>query len=135
MSKNLATRVRLGSFEVDLSAGELRNGNATVVLLPDQPLQLLRMLIEAEGEIVSREQIEKRLWSSDTVVEFDSGINSAIKKLRRALGDSGDEPRYIETISKRGYRLLVPVERPAVITSAPQEHDQKPAMEQFYPIG
>jgi eukaryotic-like serine/threonine-protein kinase len=135
MSKNLATRVQLGSFEVDLSAGELRNGNATVVLLPDQPLQLLRMLIEAEGEIVSREQIEKRLWSSDTVVEFDSGINSAVKKLRRALGDSGDEPRYIETISKRGYRLLVPVERPAVITSAPQEHDQKPAVEQSIQSG
>jgi DNA-binding winged helix-turn-helix (wHTH) protein/tetratricopeptide (TPR) repeat protein len=133
MSENLANRVRLGSFEVDLSAGELRNGNATVLLLPDQPFQVLRMLIEADGEIVSREQIEKRLWPNDTVVEFDSGINSAVKKLRRALGDSGDEPRYIETISKRGYRLLVPVERLAPVASPPQQPDQKSAVEHTSP--
>jgi DNA-binding winged helix-turn-helix (wHTH) protein len=104
-------RVRLGTFEVDLRAGELRNGNADVLLLPDQPLQLLRMLVEADGEIVTREQIEKNLWPDDTVVEFDSGINTAVKKLRRAFGDSHNEPRYIETISKRGYRLMVAVER------------------------
>ena len=130
MGENLANRVRLGSFQVDLCAGELRNGNATVVLLPDQPLQVLRMLVEADGAIVSREQIEKRLWPNDTVVEFDSGINSAVKKLRRALGDSGDESSYIETISKRGYRLLVPVERQAAIaTVAKEEPEQKPALE------
>lgn len=135
MNENLASRVRLGSFEVDLSAGELRDGNAAVLLLPDQPLQVLRMLIEADGAIVSREQIEKKLWPHDTVVEFDSGINSAVKKLRRALGDSGDEPRYIETISKRGYRLLVPVARVAIITTAPPEDEQKLVVEESVQSG
>jgi serine/threonine protein kinase/Tfp pilus assembly protein PilF len=69
------------------------------------------MLVECEDELVTREEIQKKLWPNDTVVEFDQGINAAIKKLRQALGDSADEPRYIETIARRGYRLMVPVER------------------------
>ena len=72
-----------------------------VQVLPDQPLQILRILIEADGEIVSRDEIRQRLWPEDTVVEFDHSINTAIKKLRRALVDSGDEPHYIGTIAKR----------------------------------
>ena len=111
MKDTLPPRVRLGAFEVDLRAGELRQDDAAVLVLPDQPLQILRMLIEADGEIVTREEIRQRLWPNDTIVEFDHSINSAIKKLRRALVDSGDEPHYIGTIAKRGYRLLVTVER------------------------
>ena len=107
----LHPRVRLGVFEVDLRAGELRQDEGAVLVLADQPLQILRILIEADGEIVSRDEIRQRLWPDDTVVEFDHSINNAIKKLRRALVDSGDEPHYIGTIAKRGYRLLVPVER------------------------
>ncbi len=103
MKDTLPPRVRLGAFEVDLRAGELRQDDAAVLVLPDRPLQILRMLIEADGEIVTREEIRQRLWPNDTIVEFDHSINSAIKKLRRALVDSGDEPHYIGTIAKRGY--------------------------------
>ena len=111
MKGTLPQRVRLGVFELDLRAGELRQDNGAVLVLPDQPLQILRILIEADGEIVTRDEIRQRLWPDDTIVEFDHSINNAIKKLRRALVDSGDEPHYIGTIAKRGYRLLVPVER------------------------
>jgi DNA-binding winged helix-turn-helix (wHTH) protein/tetratricopeptide (TPR) repeat protein len=117
MKGTLPDRVRLGVFEVDLRAGELRQGDGAVLVLPDQPLQILRMLIEADGEIVTREEICQRLWPNDTIVEFDTSINTAIKKLRRALVDSADEPHYIGTIAKRGYRLLVPVERVAIENS------------------
>src|SRR5579863_10365375 len=110
MKGTLPQRVRLGVFEVDLRAGELRQDEGAVLVLPDQPLQILRMLVEAGGEIVTREEIRQRLWPDDTIVEFDHSINNAIKKLRRALVDSGDEPHYIGTIAKRGYRLLVPVQ-------------------------
>lgn len=111
MKGTLPQRVRLGVFEVDLRAGELRQDNGAVLVLSDQPLQILRILIEAGGEMVTRHEIRQRLWPDDTIVEFDHSINNAIKKLRRALVDSGDEPHYIGTIAKRGYRLLVPVER------------------------
>ena len=95
MKGTLPQRVRLGVFEVDLRAGELRQDNGAVLVLSDQPLQILRILIEADGEIVSRDEIRQRLWPDDTIVEFDHSINNAIKKLRRALVDSGDEPHYI----------------------------------------
>ena len=81
-----------------------------VRVLREQPLQILRTLVEREGELVNREEIRKKLWPNDTIVEFDHSINSAIKNLRRALGDSADQPNYIETVARRGYRLLVPVE-------------------------
>ena len=121
MKETLPDRVRLGVFDVDLRAGELRQGEGAVLVLPDQPLQILRMLVEADGEIVTRDQIRQRLWPDDTVVEFDHSINTAIKKLRRALVDSGDEPHYIGTIAKRGYRLLVPVERKEEGLGDPQQ--------------
>src|SRR5215469_4655321 len=112
MENALPDRVRLGVFEVDLRAGELRNGNDSAIV-PEQALRILRMLIEADGELVAREDIRRKLWPNDTVVEFDHSINTAIRNLRRALGDSPDEPKYIQTIARRGYRLLVPVERPS----------------------
>jgi len=110
MENTLPDRVRLGVFEVDLRVGELREGERSLIL-PEQALLILRMLVEGDGELVEREEIQKRLWPNDTVVEFDHSINTAMRKLRRALGDSPDEPKYIETIPRRGYRLLAPVER------------------------
>src|SRR5271166_3847489 len=109
MKNTLAVRVRIGVFELDLKSGELRN-NGDKTVLREQPLQILRMLVEREGELVAREEIRKKLWPNDTIVEFDHSINAAIKNLRRALGDSADEPKYIETLARRGYRLMAPVE-------------------------
>src|SRR5271154_3017733 len=107
-------RVRFGAFELDLSTGELRSIEApdpdNKVLLREQVFQVLRMLLEREGKIVTREEIKGRLWPDDTVVDFDHSINATIKTLRRALGDSADNPRYIETLARRGYRLMVMTE-------------------------
>jgi len=105
----LPDRVRFGAFELDLKSGALRTGDQKA-LLQEQPLQILRILVERGGEIVTREEIRKKLWPNDTIVEFDHSINAAIKNLRRALGDSANEPQYIETFARRGYRLMVPVE-------------------------
>src|SRR5712672_552924 len=109
-------RVRFGAFELDLGTGELRSieapGPNPKVLLREQVFQVLRMLLEREGKIVTREEIKSRLWANDTVVDFDHSINATIKTLRRALGDSADNPRYIETLARRGYRLLVATEWP-----------------------
>ena len=102
-------RVRFGCFELDPRAGELY-GNGQRTVLQEQQLKVLLMLIEREGELATREEIKKKLWPSDTIVEFDSGINATIRKLRRCLGDSAENPKYIETIAHRGYRLMVPVE-------------------------
>src|SRR5580700_4145089 len=107
-------RVRFGAFELDLSTGELRSIEApdpnNKVLLREQVFQVLQMLLEREGRIVTREEIKNRLWANDTVVDFDHSINATIKALRRALGDSADNPRYIETLARRGYRFLVTTE-------------------------
>src|SRR5580698_1440071 len=107
-------RVRFGDFEFDLSTGELRSIEApdpnNKVLLREQVFQVLRMLVEREGKIVTREEITSRLWANDTVVDFDQSINATIKALRRALGDSADNPRYVETLGRRGYRLMPAIE-------------------------
>jgi DNA-binding winged helix-turn-helix (wHTH) protein len=110
MKDTLSVRVRLGVFELDVRAGELRQDDERIALLQEQPFQVLLMLVEREGDIVTREEIRKKLWPNDTVVEFDHSINAAIRKLRQALDDSADEPRYIETLPRRGYRLMVAVE-------------------------
>ena len=110
MRNTLPDRVRIGIFEVDLRAGELRSGDNTI-WLQEQPLFVLRMLVEFAGEVVTREEIKQKLWPNDTVVDFDHGINATIRRLRQALGDSADEPKYLETIARRGYRLVAPVER------------------------
>ena len=114
-------RVRFGAFEFDLSTGELRSIEAPdpnhKVLLREQVFQVLKMLVEREGKIVTREEIKSRLWANDTVVDFDQSINATIKTLRRALGDSADDPRYIETLARRGYRLMLPIQ---YLESAPE---------------
>src|SRR6266576_5685830 len=107
-------RARFGAFELDLGTGELRSIEApdpnNKVILREQVFQALRMLIEREGKIVTREEIKSRLWPNDTVVDFDHSINATIKTLRRALEDSADNPRYIETLARRGYRLMPTIE-------------------------
>ena len=100
--------VRFGLFELDLRAAQLTR-NGTKIRLPQQPLQLLSVLIESPGEIVTREQLRQRLWPSDVFIDFDHGLNKSIQKLRDALGDSADSPRYIETIPRVGYRFIAPV--------------------------
>src|SRR5215472_5365898 len=109
MDIRASSRVRIGAFELDFRAGELlREGERLV--LQEQPLRILLMLVEAHGAIVTREEIKKRLWPNDTIVEFDHSIHTAINKLRRAFGDSADQPAYIQTVARRGYRLMVAVE-------------------------
>jgi len=100
--------VRFGLFELDLRAAQLTR-NGTRIRLPQQPLQLLSVLIESPGEIVTRERLRQRLWPSDVFIDFDHGLNKSIQKLRDALGDSADSPRYIETIPRVGYRFIAPV--------------------------
>jgi len=100
--------VRFGLFELDLRAGQLSR-NGAKIRLPQQSLQLLTALLERPGEILSREELTQRLWSSDVFVDFDHGLNKSIQKLRDALGDSADSPRYIETIPRVGYRFIAPV--------------------------
>src|SRR5215467_13670780 len=100
--------VRFESFEVDLRTGELRR-NGERVKLPEQSFQVLAMLLAMPGEVVMRQEIQKRLWPNDTVVEFENSINAAVKNLRIALGDSAEQPRYIETLPRRGYRFISPV--------------------------
>ena len=116
-----SARVRFGAFELDLSTGELRSIEApdpnNKVLLREQVFQVLRILLERDGKIVTREEIKGRLWPNDTVVDFDHSINATIKALRRALGDSADDPRYIETLARRGYRLIPTIE---YLESAPK---------------
>jgi len=110
MKNTLPLRLRFDVFELDLQSGELHKSGQRVVL-QDQPFQILRMLIEHAGAITTREEIQQQLWPNHTVVEFEHGINAAIEQLRVALGDSADNPKYLETVARRGYRLLVPVER------------------------
>jgi len=109
MEQTQSSRARFGPFEIDLRAGEL-HGKGEAILLPEQVFQVLRFLIEREGELVTRDELKKKLWPNDTVVEFEHSINAAIRKLRKILDDSAQNPRYIETLASRGYRLMVPVE-------------------------
>ncbi len=101
--------VRFATFELDLKSGEVRR-NGQRIRLQEQPLQVLTMLVEHAGDVVTREELRGRLWPDDTFVDFDQGLNKALNKVRRALGDSAELPRYIETLPKRGYRFIVPVE-------------------------
>jgi DNA-binding winged helix-turn-helix (wHTH) protein/cephalosporin-C deacetylase-like acetyl esterase len=110
-SSNPAETIRFGPFELDVRAGELCKGGSRI-RLPDQPLQVLLMLLERPGEVVLRQEIQNRLWPTSTVVEFDQSINAAVRRLRDALRESADKPRYIETIPRRGYRFIGQVEAP-----------------------
>jgi TolB-like protein/DNA-binding winged helix-turn-helix (wHTH) protein/Tfp pilus assembly protein PilF len=98
-------RLRFGVFEMDLGTGELRK-HGVQVRLQKQPFQVLAMLLEHAGEVVTREELQKELWPVDTSVDFDHGLNKTINKIREALGDSAESPRFVETVSRRGYRFL-----------------------------
>ncbi len=100
--------VRFGTFEADIGTGELRKGGVRIKL-HGQPFDVLALLLERPGEAVSREELRQRLWSTDTFVDFDAGVNTAINRLREALGDSAENPRFIETVPRRGYRFIAPI--------------------------
>src|SRR5436853_6617860 len=108
--RSARTSVRFGPFELDQDAGELRKGG-TKVRLQEQPLQILEILLGQPGKVVTREELRQQIWSSDTFVDFDHGINNAIKRLREALGDTAETPQYIETLPRRGYRFIGKIER------------------------
>jgi TolB-like protein/DNA-binding winged helix-turn-helix (wHTH) protein/Flp pilus assembly protein TadD len=99
---------RFGAFELDARAGELRKQGRRI-RLQEQPLQVLQVLVEHPGQVVTREELQKKLWPADTFVDFDHGLNKAINKIREALGDSADSPRFVETVPRRGYRFLADV--------------------------
>lgn len=110
--------IRFGVFEVNLVAGELRKSGARI-RLQEQPFQVLALLLERPGDVVSREEIRQQLWPADTFVDFDHSLNTAVNKLREALGDSASSPRYVETLARRGYRFLAPVERGDGVVGGP----------------
>jgi TolB-like protein/DNA-binding winged helix-turn-helix (wHTH) protein/Flp pilus assembly protein TadD len=122
----VSVRLRFGVFELDLRAGELRK-HGLRVRLQEQPFQVLALLLEHPGEVVTREELQKKLWPADTFVDFDHGLNKAINKLRESLGDSAESPRFVETIARRGYRFLAevkvaegaPVRSPELATQSP----------------
>ena len=112
MSANSPSRIiRFSTFEVNFQTGELRQ-RGQKVKLQEQSLQVLAALLERPGEVVTREELRSKLWPADTFVDFDHGLNAAIKRLRDALGESADSPVFIETLARRGYRFIAPVTAP-----------------------
>jgi DNA-binding winged helix-turn-helix (wHTH) protein/tetratricopeptide (TPR) repeat protein len=114
-----SSTVRFGVFEVDLQAGELRR-RGRKLKLQDQPFQVLGLLLERPGEVVTRDELRAKLWSEETFVEFDHSLNTAVSKIREALGDSADNPRFVETLPRRGYRFIAPVETAEQAVAAPR---------------
>src|ERR1700745_603736 len=102
------SRLRFGVFELDPRAGELRK-HGVRVRLQEQPFQVLATLLEHPGEVVTREELQKKLWPADTFVDFDHGLNKVINKIREALSDSAESPRFVETVARRGYRFVAEV--------------------------
>lgn len=103
--------IRFGVFQLDLQAGQLLKSGRVVRLKP-QPFKLLQLLVSRAGEVVTRDEIRESLWEADTFVDFEQGVNSAIKQVREALGDDAERPIYLETVPKRGYRFTAPIEIP-----------------------
>ena len=110
MTEPVDDLVRFAAFELDLRTGELRRSGVRINL-PDQPFQVLRALLDRPGDLVTREELRQRLWAAETFVDFERGLNAAVRRLRDALGDSADVPRFVETLPRRGYRFIVPVSR------------------------
>ena len=126
--RNGSRTVRFGAFEADLHSGEVRkSGNR--VKLQDQPFKVLQILLERPGDLVSREELQTRIWPEETYGDFDHAVNVAVGKLRMALGDSADNPSFIETVPRRGYRFVARLERAQVEAAppAPPEGDCRPA--------
>ena len=110
------SKIRFGVFELDMRSGELRKAG-TRISLQEQPLKVLNALLEHPGETVTREELKRRIWPSDSFGDFDHAVNVAVAKLRAALGDSADVPRYVETLPRRGYRFIFPVAPPTALDS------------------
>ena len=127
-SNREARLLRFGVFEVDLAAGELRKNGARI-RLQEQPFQVLAALLQNAGQVVTREDLRERIWPADTFVDFDHSLNTAVNKIREALGDSASSPRFVENLARRGYRFIAPVDgvAAAATVSAPahaQESDR-----------
>ena len=125
-----AKLLRFGVFEVDLRAGELRK-NGKLIRLQGQPFQVLVALLENAGRVVTRDDLRQRIWPADTFVDFDHSLNTAVNKIRESLGDSASSPRFVETLARRGYRFIAPVEAmlaslPAATTAAPAPTSTSP---------
>jgi TolB-like protein/DNA-binding winged helix-turn-helix (wHTH) protein/Tfp pilus assembly protein PilF len=116
----LRERFRFGVFELDLRAGELRK-HGLRIRLQEQPLQVLATLVQHPGEVVTREELQKMLWPADTFVDFDHGLNKAVNKIREALSDSADSPRFVETVARRGYRFLAEVKAADALSGVPPQ--------------
>jgi cholera toxin transcriptional activator len=122
--QNSSRVLRFGVFEADLRAGELRKSGIKL-RLTGQPFQVLAILLERAGDVVTREELQQKLWASDTFVDFDHSLNTAINRVREVLGDSASSPRYVETLARRGYRFIAPIqsESPpapeAILSAAP----------------
>jgi DNA-binding winged helix-turn-helix (wHTH) protein len=122
-----ANVLRFSVFEADLAAGELRK-NGVRIRLQEQPFQVLTALLQNAGQVVTRDELRERIWPADTFVDFDHSLNTAVNKIRESLGDSASSPRFLETLARRGYRFIAPVENAgaAAAISAPahtQEND------------
>jgi len=124
--KHERKKLRFGVFELDTATGELWRDGKAQPRLRDQALQILQMLLEHPRELVTREELRDRLWSSDTFVDFDHGLNTAVNQLRSAFGDSAANPRFIQTVPRRGYRFIAPVEIPS--SFSPGISAQSPAV-------
>jgi cholera toxin transcriptional activator len=117
-SNQRARLLRFAVFEVDLSAGELRKNGARI-RLQEQPFQVLTALLQNAGQVITRDELREKIWHADTFVDFDHSLNTAVNKIREALGDSASNPRFVETLARRGYRFIAPVEPvPAEDTAA-----------------
>ncbi len=120
-----ARRYRFGSFEADASTGELRRQGIRIKLHA-QPFQVLLMLLQRPGEVLSREEISRALWPDGTFVDYDHGVNSAVNRIREALGDAANNPRFVETLARRGYRFVAPVEAIAIEADQPSAYPGAP---------
>lgn len=126
-ARPLPFRLQIGSFELDPKSGELSTADKKKIVLQWQPMQLLLMLIDRDGEMVTRAEIEHQLWGEGVIVDFDRSINQLVRRLRRTLGDSAKDPSYIETVARRGYRLKVPVRALDKGTGSFQEANNTPS--------
>jgi DNA-binding winged helix-turn-helix (wHTH) protein len=127
-------RYRFGLFEVDASAGELRRKGIRIKLNA-QPFQVLSMLLERPGELLTREEIARELWPEGTFVDYEHGVNSAINRIREAIGDTATNPRFVETLARRGYRFVAPVERIDDLPTTGEPEPQRATVAPIHEVG
>src|SRR5437899_12705439 len=119
-NSSIAKTVRCGALEIDLTACEIRK-HGLRLKVSEQPFQILSILLEKPGNVFTREELRNRLWPSDTFVDFDHGLNNAVMRLREVLGDSSESPRFVETLPRRGYRFIAPVELKGNMPESPTQ--------------